>query len=185
MSNIWSRNMMWLFVYSYFFFISENSLTFNHGGNELKLEFLPHRVYMSPENGRVYHPAESQYGSIGLIRSKMAIEFSKHFDFEQGEHKPPTHFTWNNTRYTLENEWMKDIKLPTNRTDLWTHDIFDKLNFVFKFIAFFKYWNFVQKLIVKYLYYFCNELNNFICIFFVSFHIHLCAMYKHVDFVCR
>ncbi|XP_055313581.1 UPF0598 protein CG30010 [Sitodiplosis mosellana] len=96
----------------------ENALAFNHSGNELKLEFVPHKVYMSPENGRVYHPAESQYGSIGLIRSKMAIEFSKYFEFERGEQKPPTHFTWNNTRYTLENEWLKDIVLPPNRTAL-------------------------------------------------------------------
>lgn len=73
---------------------------------------------MPAESGRVYHPASGQYGSVGLIRSKMAIEFSKYFEFERGEHEPPTHFTWNNTRYTLENEWMKDIKLPTNRTTL-------------------------------------------------------------------
>lgn len=70
---------------------------------------------MSPESGRVYHPADLVYGSIGLIRSKMAIEFSKHFEFEQGEQAPPTHFTWNDTRYTLETEWLKDIKLPENR----------------------------------------------------------------------
>lgn len=93
-------------------------MVFNHGGNELKIEFMPDRVYMSPENGRVYHPAEKQYGSIGLIRSKMAIEFSKHFEFERGEQEPPTHFTWNNTRHTLENEWLKEIMLPSNRPNL-------------------------------------------------------------------
>lgn len=73
---------------------------------------------MCPGTGRVYHPAAGQYGQIGLIRSKMAIEFSKHFDFELGEQAPPTHFTWNATRYSLESDWLKDIKLPTNRKSL-------------------------------------------------------------------
>lgn len=96
----------------------DNSLVFNHGGNEQSLTFEPHKVHMCQESGRVYHPAESKYGSIGLIRSKMAIEFSKFFEFQQGEQSPPTHFTWNNTRYTLENHWLKDIKLPPNRSSL-------------------------------------------------------------------
>lgn len=73
---------------------------------------------MSPQSGRVYHPAENVYGNIGLIRSKLAIEFSKYFEFESGEHAPPTHFTWNDTRYTLENDWLNDIKLPANRSCL-------------------------------------------------------------------
>lgn len=82
------------------------------------MEFEPHKVYMAPESGRVYHPASSQYGNIGLIRSKMAIEFSKYFEFEAGEQAPPTHFTWNHTRYKLENDWMNDIKLAPNRKSL-------------------------------------------------------------------
>lgn len=73
---------------------------------------------MPAESGRVYHPASSQYGCVGLIRSKMAIEFSKYFEFEDGEQAPPTHFTWNHTRHKLENEWINDIELPSNRTML-------------------------------------------------------------------
>lgn len=97
---------------------SDHSLGYNHSSKELQLKFEPNKVYMSPESGRVYHPAENQYGSIGLIRSKMAIEFSKYFEFEAGEQAPPTHFTWNQSRYTLENEWLKDIQLPSNRSSL-------------------------------------------------------------------
>lgn len=82
------------------------------------MKFEPNKVYMSPDSGRVYHPAEEQYGNIGLIRSKMAIEFSKHFEFELGEQKPPTHFTWNNTRYKLEIDWIQDIQLSSNRSSL-------------------------------------------------------------------
>lgn len=73
---------------------------------------------MPAESGRVYHPAPSQYGSVGLIRSKMAIEFSKYFEFEAGEQAPPTHFTWNHTRYKLENEWINHIELASNRNAL-------------------------------------------------------------------
>lgn len=98
--------------------ISDYSLSYNHSGAELQMEFEPQKIYMSPENGRVYHPAPSQYGNIGLIRSKMAIQFSKHFEFELGEQSPPTYFTWNQTRYKLENEWLNDIKLPSNRKSL-------------------------------------------------------------------
>lgn len=97
---------------------ADYAIVYNHGGTKLQTNFEPHKVYMSPENGRVYHPSDSQYGKIGLIRSKMAIEFSKYFEFESGEHAPPTHFTWNNTRYTLENNWLKDIQLPQNRNKL-------------------------------------------------------------------
>lgn len=73
---------------------------------------------MSPDTGRVYHPAHEQYGSIGLVRSKMAIELSKYFEFENGENLPPTHFTWNSQRYTLENNWLQSVKLPETREKL-------------------------------------------------------------------
>lgn len=98
--------------------MSDFSVSYNHSGTELQMEFEPHKVYMSPGSGRVYHPASSQYGNIGLIRSKMAIEFSKYFEFELGEHAPPTHFTWNHNRYKLENDWLNNIKLAPNRNSL-------------------------------------------------------------------
>lgn len=65
---------------------------------------------MSPTTGRVYHPANIKYGSIGLIRSKLAIEFSKYFQFDNGDQAAPTHFTWNDIKYTLDNEWIKTIQ---------------------------------------------------------------------------
>lgn len=94
---------------------SEYSLSYAHAGHELKLKFQPKKIFMSPDTGRVYHPAHEQYGSIGLVRSKMAIEFSKYFEFENGENAPPTHFTWNSTRHILENHWLESVKLPETR----------------------------------------------------------------------
>lgn len=73
---------------------------------------------MSPDTGRVYHPAKDQYGGIGLVRSKLAIEFSSSFEFERGEKESPTHFTWDNVRHELNNDWLHKIKLPKNRIKL-------------------------------------------------------------------
>ncbi|KAB0797643.1 hypothetical protein PPYR_08636 [Photinus pyralis] len=96
--------------------VLEDKLAFNHAGDLLTLQFQPEKVYMLPTSGRVYHPAPEKTGSIGLVRSKLAIEFSKHFVFENGEGKPPTHFNWKDTVYELDQEWFnkaltKDIYL--------------------------------------------------------------------------
>lgn len=63
---------------------------------------------MNISTGRVYHPAPEKAGGIGLVRSKLAIEFSTSFDFENGEANAPTHFTWRNERYKLDTEWYRD-----------------------------------------------------------------------------
>lgn len=94
------------------------ALSFAHADKELLLEFEPQKIFMSPTTGRVYHPAHKQYGSVGLIRSKMAIEFSRFFEFEQGEQAPPTHFTWQNVRLELQTDWLKEIRLPEHRERL-------------------------------------------------------------------
>ncbi|XP_055695419.1 UPF0598 protein CG30010 [Lutzomyia longipalpis] len=81
-------------------------LSYNHAGDLLTVPFQPDKIFMSPDTGRVYHPAIERYGSIGLIRSKLAIEFSKNFDFQDGEAQPPTHFTWKGTKFELDREWV-------------------------------------------------------------------------------
>lgn len=88
---------------------SENYLSYNHAGDLLLLKFEPEKVFMLPETGRVYHPAPEKAGSIGLVRSKLAIEFSKHFKFDNGEHEPPTQFTWDGATYDLDNKWYHDV----------------------------------------------------------------------------
>ncbi|XP_041968427.1 UPF0598 protein CG30010 [Aricia agestis] len=82
-------------------------LLFGYAGDLLKTEFKPEKVYMLPETGRVYHPADNKYGGVGLIRSKLAIELSKHFTFKNGEEHPPTHLEWKNNNYELDQEWFK------------------------------------------------------------------------------
>lgn len=86
-------------------------LTYGYAGDLLVTEFIPQKIYMLPKSGRVYHPTEEKYGGIGLIRSKLAIELSKNFEFAKGEVSPPTHFTWMGVRYELDQYWFdKAIK---------------------------------------------------------------------------
>ncbi|KAG5871955.1 UPF0598 protein [Gonioctena quinquepunctata] len=87
--------------------VKEDCLSYNHAGDLLTQKFQPNKVIMLPETGRVYHPAPEKVGSIGLIGSKLAIEFSKYFRFDNGESNPPTHFTFANVTYDLDLEWYK------------------------------------------------------------------------------
>ncbi|XP_016930552.2 UPF0598 protein CG30010 [Drosophila suzukii] len=89
-------------------------LSYAHSGQVLTLPYEPHKLYMDPRNGRVYHPATPQVGGIGLVRSKLAIELSQHFEFPTGQ-ASPTHFRWNGERLKLQNEWVSDTqRFPMN-----------------------------------------------------------------------
>lgn len=87
----------------------ENFLAYNHAGDFLLLPFEPEKIFMLPETGRVYHPAPERVGSIGLVRSKLAIEFSKYFEFENGEQKPPTKFKFGGKEFVLDCEWYYEV----------------------------------------------------------------------------
>lgn len=95
-------------VYTHIHSNNVDYLLFGYTGDLLKFNFQPEKVYMLPETGRVYHPAEEKYGGIGLIKSKLAIEMSKHFSFENGDGYPPTHFMWKNKNHKLDQMWFKD-----------------------------------------------------------------------------
>lgn len=84
-------------------------LAYNYADDLLSLKFEPEKIFMSPQTGRVYHPAPQRAGSVGLIRSKLAIEFSKYFQFENGEQNPPTKFTFNNILYNLDDCWYYNV----------------------------------------------------------------------------
>ncbi|KAH8321599.1 hypothetical protein KR074_010075, partial [Drosophila pseudoananassae] len=89
-------------------------LSYAHSGQVLTLAYEPQKLYMDPKNGRVYHPAQPQVGGIGLVRSKLAIELSQHFEFTPGD-PSPSHFQWNGERLKLENDWVKDTqRFPMN-----------------------------------------------------------------------
>ncbi|XP_017776708.1 PREDICTED: UPF0598 protein CG30010 [Nicrophorus vespilloides] len=99
------------FVFSHVFEQNtENYLAYNNADNILNIKFEPEKIFMLPETGRVYHPAPERAGSVGLVKSKLAIEFSKYFTFDNGENNPPTHFTFKDVNYKLKNDWFLNLK---------------------------------------------------------------------------
>ena len=100
---------------------NETVLSYNNGEERLVFPFSPERVCMQPSTGRVYHPGPVKCGGVGLIKSLIAIEWSKDFHYENGTHEdndPPTHFTWDGKKYKLSNDLFNVIAqlsaLPTN-----------------------------------------------------------------------
>ncbi|XP_068620941.1 UPF0598 protein CG30010 [Battus philenor] len=87
---------------------NENFLTYGYVGNHMNVLFKPEKIFMHPETGRVYHPADHKFGGIGLIRSKLAIELSRNFEFRNGDTYPPTHFKWNNKIYKIDEHWLQE-----------------------------------------------------------------------------
>lgn len=81
----------------------------NHAGPKLTVLFQPNKLWMDVENGRVYHPAAEQHGSIGLVSSRTAIELSKMFIYNDTENYVPTHFLWNDKEYVLDPDWFKHL----------------------------------------------------------------------------
>lgn len=86
----------------------QDVMNYGHVGDLLVTPFMPDKIYMLPTTGRVYHPTEDKYGGIGLVRSKLSIELSKNFKFQNGEGKPPTHFRWRNKNYELDQCWLQE-----------------------------------------------------------------------------
>ena len=76
---------------------------------------------MSPTSGRIYHPSPEKYGSIGLIRSKLAFEFSKYFEYDAAagsggqndDEFSPARFKWNGHTFTLSCDWLKNVTIKT------------------------------------------------------------------------
>ena len=61
-------------------------------------------------SGKVYHPAPERCGSIGLIRSKLAIELSRLFTFDAGEEVGPTGIKWRERDFKIDTSWVQQTK---------------------------------------------------------------------------
>ncbi|XP_057328067.1 UPF0598 protein CG30010 isoform X1 [Microplitis mediator] len=83
-------------------------LSYGYAEDSLVVPFHPHKIFMNIKTGRVYHPGPLTANGIGLLKSKLAIEFSSRFKFENGENQGPTHFNWEGTEYILDNQWYQD-----------------------------------------------------------------------------
>lgn len=90
---------------------NSDHVCFGYAGDLLTAEFMPDKIYMLPLTGRVYHPADDKYGGVGLVKSKLAIELSKSFEFNNEKLEGPTHFNWKQERYELDQLWFsKKVK---------------------------------------------------------------------------
>ncbi|XP_030046101.1 UPF0598 protein C8orf82 homolog [Microcaecilia unicolor] len=92
---------------------SSNSelLSYCGGAEKLTVKFEPEKLVMFRDNGRVYHPAPEKTGGVGLVKSALAFELSPCFEYAAGpDSSPPTHFRWNNKRYSLTNEIVQFIE---------------------------------------------------------------------------
>ena len=53
-------------------------LMYNNCGNELYVPYEPTKIFMG-SSGRIYHPGPDILHGIGLIKSQLAIDFSRNF----------------------------------------------------------------------------------------------------------
>jgi len=81
-----------------------------YAGGTLYVPFEPSQVMMLPDTGRVYHSGPVRTGGVGLIKSSLAIELSRLFQFEDGNTSLPTHLTWRDKTYTLSNEISAQLR---------------------------------------------------------------------------
>jgi len=79
---------------------SANTYYLTYAGGTLSVAFQPDQIVMLPETGRVYHTGPANGGGVGLIKSSLAIELSKFFEFVDGG-SVPTHFIWQGQRHQL------------------------------------------------------------------------------------
>lgn len=82
----------------------KDRLSYGGAGNLLTVEFRPDGICMLPQSGRVYHPGVPKAGGVGLVKSSLAIELSKNFEFESLSSEMPKYFNWKGQKYTLTNE---------------------------------------------------------------------------------
>uniref|UniRef100_H2ZA51 Uncharacterized protein n=1 Tax=Ciona savignyi TaxID=51511 RepID=H2ZA51_CIOSA len=83
----------------------QDYLSYGYAGDKLTFPFQPQNLCMLPETGRVYHPAHDKVGGVGLVKSKLAIEISQYFSYEDTSDtsilQPPKTFTWKGQTYNL------------------------------------------------------------------------------------
>jgi len=71
-----------------------------YAAGTLSVVFQPDQVVMLPETGRVYHAGPANGGGVGLIKSSLAIELSRFFEFADGG-SVPSHFVWQGEKHQL------------------------------------------------------------------------------------
>lgn len=89
--------------------VCSEQLSYGGTGNILTLPFHPEKLCMLPDSGRVYHAGPAHLGSVGLVKSSLAIELSHFFVYEEGanENHPPVAFRWRGKTWELDSSILK------------------------------------------------------------------------------
>lgn len=83
------------------------------------LPFQPESICVDAVTGRVYHAGPERVGGVGLVRSGIAIEWSKDFVYEADQLtgneddsilERPSHFIWQEQRYRLYHQLHEKIR---------------------------------------------------------------------------
>jgi len=93
---------------------SADTYHLTYAGGTLSVVFQPEQVVMLPETGRVYHIGPASGGGVGLLKSSLAVELSKCFEFADGG-SVPSHFVWQGEKRQLTNSILTkltEIKRP-------------------------------------------------------------------------
>lgn len=88
-------------------------LSYGGAGNLLTVSFQPEKLCMLPGTGRVYHSGLDVMGGVGLVKSSLAIELSRFFQYKEGanpEAAAPVRFTWRGRLYELDNSVVERLK---------------------------------------------------------------------------
>lgn len=82
-------------------------LSYGYCGESLTVPFVPSEICMVPETGRVYHPAPELMGGVGLIKSSLAIELSKHLEYDSSDATSrPSRIEWRGEKHVLTNNLL-------------------------------------------------------------------------------
>ena len=83
---------------------STERLSYGGAGSSLTQPFQPEKLCMLPDSGRVYHIGPTLLGGVGLVKSSLALEFSRFFVYAAGasESHAPVAFRWRGRTHSLD-----------------------------------------------------------------------------------
>ncbi|CAG0890168.1 unnamed protein product, partial [Cyprideis torosa] len=97
---------------------------FHYAYTNFSVPFEPQRLCELPENGRIYHPIDKQFGGVSLVRSAISLRIQDSFVFDEtsgGGHEatsaysPPVGIKWDGETYFLTNELLPLLRQDPTR----------------------------------------------------------------------
>ena len=87
-------------------------LSYGGSGDLLTIPFQPSKLCMLPDSGRVYHAGLGRLGGVGLVKSSLAIELSRFFEYEAlaDERAAPVRFVWRGQVWEIDESVVNALK---------------------------------------------------------------------------